>query len=220
MTDGDGQGIARIFGFNRRSELQQGSHHALHLMLLRAPVTHHTALHFERRILGQRYASLGHRQQRHPAYVRKLQRGFDIHRIEHFFNGDRIGHHFANLFAQPQCNLQKPQLERLPRRSDDGAIGQQPVRPAIAFDGAVTGPLTTAVDAEYLHSLTIIPPLGEGFDVLLIHVEIGVDALHIFVLFDQFVHAQHAGRVFAFESEKVLRDHGYFSGFHRNSGLL
>src|ERR1022692_5116540 len=49
---------------------------------------------------------------------------------------------------------------------------------------------------------------GQRLQLLLVDIEVGVDALHVVVLFQRVLQAQHAGGVFALQFDQVLGDPG------------
>src|SRR5579864_4365788 len=61
---------------------------------------------------------------------------------------------------------------------------------------------------------------GQRLHLLLIDVEVRVDALHVVVLLESLVQLQHRGSVLSFEAHRSLRNHSDFRGSHGNAGLL
>jgi hypothetical protein len=99
-------------------------------------------------------------------------------------------------------------------RSDNACIHES-MAAAIRLDEPIACSLRPAIDAENSHENQSGPgcparegiALGERFDFRFVYFIVGIDVLHIVVLFKNFVELQHRLRVLSFQFDRVLGNH-------------
>ena len=114
---------------------------------------------------------------------------------------------------QPAGDLQQPLFETAIRDwCEITPAATMRCSRAIAIDYAITGALPSRnrcrARARYLR---------QRLQLLLVDIEVGVDVLHVVVIFERFAQPQHAAGVLAFQLDQVLGHHGDGGVFRGNA---
>jgi hypothetical protein len=105
-------------------------------------------------------------------------------------------------------NLREARFEWIADAQTDHTVRDNRVPASIAIDDAPTGALRAAIDAEDAH--VRLWPLRQSLQFLLVDVEVGINILHIVVVFQSLGQPQHTARLGALELQEVFRNHGNF----------
>ena len=91
VANRNGQRIGCVGRLRRAGQLQQASHHELHLLLLSQTVSNHGLFDGEGFVFGYRKICGGRSQQRHTAHLSQFQSRFRVDGVENLFNRHDIG---------------------------------------------------------------------------------------------------------------------------------
>src|ERR1700677_2455101 len=152
MADGSRQGIGRIRG-HRPIELQDASHHELHLSLLGAARSDHRLLDLPRRVLEHLGVGVDGAADRRSPCLSELQRTVGIAIDEHPLDGDLLRPVLRHDSANAGEYLTQARREFAVRRAYHAARHIREPRPQGVHDSKA-GALRPRIDAEY--------PYGRG----------------------------------------------------------
>ncbi len=164
MTDRNRQRIRRIRGLRSLIQLQQPSHHKLHLFLGRETIPHDGALDRKRRILRDSQPAVGRSQHGHAPHLTQLQRALGVGGEENLFNRDHLRLPELHQRGELGIHLCQPHRGRIFFAQLHRARAQiaQLRRPGLKvhLDHAVARKLRPAIDAEHPHSRKSNAPLA------------------------------------------------------------
>jgi hypothetical protein len=100
VADRDGQSVGSVHGLGGGSEFEQARNHVLYLLFLGPAITNHGRFDGKRGIFRDLKSRSGGGQHGNAANLAQLQRGLDVQRVKHIFDGDLIGLMARDDFSQ------------------------------------------------------------------------------------------------------------------------
>jgi len=91
VADGDGEGVACVFGGGRFLQRKNLCNHTLNLLFRRGTMAHDSLFNLARRVLVDVQVGLGTSEENHAAYLAELECRGDVFAVERAFNGHFLG---------------------------------------------------------------------------------------------------------------------------------